>query len=224
MGHGQGLQGDAIPFLSRILTVADAFDAMTTNRIYKPRKQIAEALTELASLSGSQFHPQVVSAAIKALVGVTSPDVTQAPDTEIEKKRFSYFFNDRLTGLFNEDYLKIFLQNNLKLHDYTCLHILHLTNVVGYNKREGWEQGNTLFQKFSAELQIRFPDALIFRAYGNDFAIFTRTHFDLAIDAFTAFTSIAGSDITVEPQHIDLLKNQAYSFDKFDKMAISCSL
>ncbi|MBU0664325.1 MAG: PhnD/SsuA/transferrin family substrate-binding protein [Proteobacteria bacterium] len=224
-GYPDGLHGDEIPFLSRILTVADAFDAMTTNRIYKPRKEIKEALDELASLSGSQFNPEIVPMAIQALKETTAPvAVTQNPSTDIEKKRFSYFFNDKLTGLFNEDYLKVFLQNNQNLHEYTCLHILHLTNVFEYNKREGWEQGNRIFQDFAIELQTQYPKALIFRAYGNDFAILTRKHFDLEGDAFDCFTSIAGSEITVEPQHIDLKKDQAYTLDKLEKMVISGSI
>jgi putative nucleotidyltransferase with HDIG domain len=224
-GYPDGLHGDDIPFLSRILTVADAFDAMTTNRIYKPRKQIKEALAELASLSGIQFHPDVVAVALQALTETTLPvDIAQSPSTDIEKKRFSYFFNDRLTGLFNEDYLKIFLQNNQGLHEYTCLHILHLTNVIEYNKREGWEQGNHVFQDFAIELQAHYPHALLFRAYGNDFAILTRKHFELAGDAFNSFTSIADSVISVEPEHIELKEDQAYTLDKLEKMVISCPI
>lgn len=224
-GYPAGLKGDDIPFLSRILTVADAFDAMTTNRIYKPRKQISEALAELASLSGSQFHPEVITAALKALKETTSPlAITQEPITDIEKKRFSYFFNDKLTGLFNEDYLRIFLQNNQNIQEYSCLHILHLTNVLEYNKRQGWERGNHLFQDFAVELQVHYPEALLFRAYSNDFAILTKQHFDLEGAAFNAFTSITGSEITVDSQHIDLRNDQTYTFDKLEKMVISSPL
>ncbi|MEK6202362.1 MAG: PhnD/SsuA/transferrin family substrate-binding protein [Desulfobulbaceae bacterium] len=221
-GYPDGLRGDEIPFLSRILTVADAFDAMTTNRIYKSRKQIPEALAELVSLSGRQFHPEVVAAAIKALKETTSPvTITQAPISDIEKKRFSYFFNDKLTGLLNEDYLRIFLQNNQNLLEYSCLHILSLQNVVEYNKRLGWEQGNRLFQEFAGELQAHYPDALIFRAYGNDFAILTRKHFDMEGNAFDSFSSMAGPEITIESQHVDLRRDEAYTLDKLEKLVIS---
>ncbi|MBI5556252.1 MAG: PhnD/SsuA/transferrin family substrate-binding protein [Deltaproteobacteria bacterium] len=221
-GYPDGLRGHGVPTLSSILAVADAFDAMTTNRIYKPRKKIEEALAELASLSGSQFHPEVVAAAVKALKETKSPvAATQTPITDIEKKRFSYFFNDKLTGLFNEDYLRIFLQNNRNLQEYPCLHILHLTNVVEYNKHQGWEQGNRLFQNFAVELQARYPEALLFRAYGNDFAVLARKHFDMDTDASSAFPSISGSGITVEPQHFDLLKDTTYSLDKLEKLVIS---
>jgi len=220
-GYPAGLQGEEIPFLSRILTVADAFDAMTTNRIYKPRKQVAEALSELSSLSGTQFHPAVVASALKALSGVQSPSINQTPHSDIERKRFSYFFNDRLTGLFNEDYLKVFLQDNQNLHDYTCLHILHLTNILAYNQQQGWEQGNGLFQNFAVEIQSHFPESLLFRAYGTDFAILARSHFDLDTEAFASFTSLAGSAISVEVQHLDLLKDMSYLINKLDRLSIT---
>jgi two-component system, LuxR family, sensor histidine kinase TtrS len=224
-GYPSGLQGNDIPLLSRILTVADAFDAMTTNRIYKARKAIAEALIELESLSGSQFHPDVVTAALKALKDTPSPvAVTQTPSTDIEKKRFSYFFNDKLTGLYNEDYLRIFLQNNQNLQEYTCLHILHLQNILEYNKRQGWEQGNHLIRNFATELQEFYPDALLFRAYGNDFAILTRKHFDMEDTTFHSFTSIADTEITVDSQHVDLLEDTIYTLDKLEKMVISTPL
>ncbi len=221
-GYPAGLKGDEIPFLSRILTVADAFDAMTTNRIYKPSKQIPEALAEIESFSGSQFNPEVAAAAIKALAETTTPvAVTQAPTSEIEKKRFSYFFNDPLTGLYNQDYLRIFLQSNQNLQEYNCLHILHLQNVLEYNTRQGWEQGDRLIQDFAVELQTLYPDTLLFRAYGNDFALLTRKHFEMPGDTFDSFASIAGSEVTVEPQHIDLRKDTTYTLDKLEKMVIS---
>jgi len=221
-GYPGGLKGEEIPLLTRIMTVADAFDAMTTNRIYKPRKQIAEALAELSSLAGTQFNPEVVAVAVKALTEVTLPvSVSQTPITDIEKKRFSYFFNDRLTGLYNEDYLRIFLQNNQNLQEFSCLHLLHLTHLLEYNKELGWEQGNRIFQNFAVELLAKYPDALLFRAYGNDFAILTRHHVEMEASAFNAFISIADSDIRVELQHIDLDRNKTYLLDKLEKMVVS---
>ncbi len=66
-GYPDGLIGDNIPPLSRIMMVADAFDAMTTNRIYKHKKSVADALEEIKSLSKIHYHDDVVEAAVKAL-------------------------------------------------------------------------------------------------------------------------------------------------------------
>jgi HD-GYP domain-containing protein (c-di-GMP phosphodiesterase class II) len=61
-GVPAGLRGEQIPVGSRILLVADAFDAMTTDRVYRQRRPIDEAVTELRHFAGSQFDPRAVTA------------------------------------------------------------------------------------------------------------------------------------------------------------------
>lgn len=61
-GFPGSLVGDQIPLGSRVLLVADAFDAMTTERVYRARRSIDEALIIIKDLSGVQFDPHVVAA------------------------------------------------------------------------------------------------------------------------------------------------------------------
>ena len=61
-GYPNRLAGDAIPLGARILFVADAYDAMTTDRVYRGRLSDAAALRELERCAGTQFDPEVVSA------------------------------------------------------------------------------------------------------------------------------------------------------------------
>jgi diguanylate cyclase (GGDEF)-like protein len=61
-GYPEGLRGDAIPLASRIIAVADAFDAMTTNRPYRGAMSRDDAVAELQRCSGTQFDPQCVAA------------------------------------------------------------------------------------------------------------------------------------------------------------------
>ncbi|MDY7032360.1 MAG: response regulator [Thermodesulfobacteriota bacterium] len=59
-GYPDGLSGGNIPLLARILSVADAFDAMVTDRPYRRAKTEEDSLSELEKLSGFQFDKQVV--------------------------------------------------------------------------------------------------------------------------------------------------------------------
>jgi diguanylate cyclase (GGDEF)-like protein len=61
-GYPEGLRGDIIPLASRIIAVADAFDAMTSNRPYRVAMSTTDAMTELRRCAGSQFDPQCVEA------------------------------------------------------------------------------------------------------------------------------------------------------------------
>lgn len=66
-GYPDGLAGDQIPLLSRMISVADAYDAMTTNRPYRASMSPDEAITELRRFGGTQFDPKVVDAFIGSL-------------------------------------------------------------------------------------------------------------------------------------------------------------
>ncbi|MFH1215177.1 MAG: HD domain-containing phosphohydrolase [Pseudomonadota bacterium] len=61
-GYPEGLQGEELPLVARIISVADSFDAMTTDRPYRKGLSGPEALAEIAKHSGTQFDPQVVAA------------------------------------------------------------------------------------------------------------------------------------------------------------------
>ncbi len=66
-GIPSALVGEQIPIGSRILLVADAFDAMTTDRVYRDRRPIREAVDELKRLAGKQFDPRAVTSLCQVL-------------------------------------------------------------------------------------------------------------------------------------------------------------
>jgi diguanylate cyclase (GGDEF)-like protein/putative nucleotidyltransferase with HDIG domain len=61
-GYPDGLSGEKIPLGARIIFVADAFDAMTSDRVYRRRLSTGDALDELSRCAGTQFDPEIVSA------------------------------------------------------------------------------------------------------------------------------------------------------------------
>jgi HD-GYP domain-containing protein (c-di-GMP phosphodiesterase class II) len=63
-GYPDGLEGDEIPLAARVLSVADALDAMTSDRPYRKALALEDALAEVQAQAGTQFCPTVVSALI----------------------------------------------------------------------------------------------------------------------------------------------------------------
>ena len=74
-GYPYGLRGDEIPLFARIVHVADAFDAMTSARAYRPARPAAEAMAELWRHVGTDFAPPVV----QAMAAVWDTKLVQSP-------------------------------------------------------------------------------------------------------------------------------------------------
>jgi HD-GYP domain-containing protein (c-di-GMP phosphodiesterase class II) len=72
-GYPDSLGGAEIPLGARIIFVADAYDAMTSDRVYRARLAEDEAIDELSRCSGTQFDPDVVQALAEELFSVASP-------------------------------------------------------------------------------------------------------------------------------------------------------
>ena len=80
-GYPQGLKGEEIPLLSRIIAIVDAFDVMTSGRPYRKILSPEDALFELRNFSGSHFDPHLVE-----LFAQTAPFEKDIP----EEIRYSY--------------------------------------------------------------------------------------------------------------------------------------
>jgi len=78
-GYPQGLSGDEIPMQARVVSVADTFDAMTTERPYQRAMDPESALTRLKELVGTRYDARVVAAFVAACeAGKIRPGVTRA--------------------------------------------------------------------------------------------------------------------------------------------------
>jgi len=69
-GYPEGLAGEEIPLLARILAVADAFSAMTTDRPYRPGMNHVDAAGELLDKAGTQFDPSIVEIFIRKVLRI----------------------------------------------------------------------------------------------------------------------------------------------------------
>ncbi len=80
-GHGypNGLEGEEIPYLARVLSVVDSFYAMISVRAYRPKMTKKDAIAELRANSGSQFDPTIVEAFIQLIEGQAHPLAEKVP-------------------------------------------------------------------------------------------------------------------------------------------------
>jgi HD-GYP domain-containing protein (c-di-GMP phosphodiesterase class II) len=65
-GYPDGLKGEEIPLLARIVSVADTFDAMTTTRPYQKAMEITYVVNRIQSLAGTRFDKRITDVLLKA--------------------------------------------------------------------------------------------------------------------------------------------------------------
>ena len=86
LGYPDGLAGDEIPLVSRVIAVADAFDALTTDRAERPAFAPQPALRQIEQRRGRQFDPHVVAALATVLERHDWP-ITSADEDELDRMR-----------------------------------------------------------------------------------------------------------------------------------------
>lgn len=216
-GYPLGIAAEQIPSLSRIMIVADAFDAMTTNRIYKPRKSVDDALKEIELLKGAQFDPEVADAAITVLRHVTIDAADQYPKTAMEEERFAYYLKDQLTGLNNHWALESILKINLHTSEYRFATVLTLENLMSLNREQGWHEGDLLLEQFSELLKNQFQHR-IFRIFGDTFIILSPEYLDLTQTRTSISKLLDDKNVTLSLTVVHLVEDKIDSISKLEEI------
>ena len=173
-GYPKGLKHEEISLSARIMNLADSYDAMTTNRIYRNRISKEEALDELVSKAGIQFDPKVVQVALKVLNNFDIPNIEPIRKDELESERMAYFFCDNLTNQYNEEYLRYYLENYKDELKNKKLYIYRISGLGEYNNKFDWCAGNKIISLVGNEIlaNIEKDNSISFRIHGNKFLIF----------------------------------------------------
>ncbi|MDA3908398.1 MAG: response regulator [Sulfurimonas sp.] len=212
-GYPKGLKGDEIPLASRIMSVADSFDAMTTRRVYKARKSIPQAIEELEKYSGIWYDSKVIASAKEVLQSVdlkNSPE--QLPNTLIDDERFAYFYKDPLTHLYNNYYLDFVLQSSKEAKKDLYLNILYMKNFSIYNKEYGWHEGDIVLQSFSEYLKLEYPHHQIFRIFGDDFVLLSEKDFRIGLDKTNSISLFKTNHLSCYSKYYNLQEESVNSF------------
>jgi len=73
-GYPDGLRGDKIPLLARLIAIPDCFDALTSSRAYRAALPVSQALGVLCAGAGSHFQPEFVQAFLKVVPSLPSAE------------------------------------------------------------------------------------------------------------------------------------------------------
>ena len=215
-GYPEGLSGDAIPLPSRIMIIADAFDAMTTDRIYKPHKNVAEALEEIEQLKGAQFDPEIADIAIRVLRNVNIEKTSQMPQTELEEERFAYYLKDQMTGLNNHWALEAKLGANLRSREYRFATVAVLDNMSVFNRKHGWREGEQLLKEFGTILNDRYVSSPVYHIFGDYFVILSTELLDISPEELLTTAPLEGTQIGVSIRSVDLIEANVHSIRKLE--------
>ena len=219
-GYPYGLKGDDIPFLSQIISVADVYDALTTNRAYRKALSKEEAIKIIEKESGKKFNPKIVKVAKEIFASLEIEDNSPLlPKSLIKEIRFSYFFRDQLTGFFNINYLKFILSHT---QDYTirCAYHINFVEFTKFNTKHGWKKGDEVLQKFSEDIVNKHKDCTLVRLFADNFLIINlERHFELNCGVINTFEK--EYKIKIEYKHIDISKEGVDTFDKLEDLILT---
>jgi diguanylate cyclase (GGDEF)-like protein/putative nucleotidyltransferase with HDIG domain len=187
-GYPYGLKGEEIPLYARIIGLADSYDAMTSDRVYRKRLSDEQVIAEFERCRGSQFDPNLTDVFIKMLregfhieytdahsgnVSVESDPLLNKvpPDYTAEVKNISA--TDALTGLCNRNYMESRVAELLCTNHKGALFILDLDNFKYINDTYGHIVGDKTLQMFADVLKANSTDSdVVCRIGGDEFTVF----------------------------------------------------
>ena len=185
-GYPDGLKGNEIPLLSRILSIVDVFDALTTKRVYRADINLDKSIQIMQEMQkNKKFDLNIFKIFIPFIKkhGVLKHKSKSPLNLkELEKIRYAFFYNDQLTQLLNKT---AFLTLLRKIYDYkykTTLIFINIKDFKFYNQKYGIKKGDEALKRvakilkcsFNGTTQIKephFKDLFIFRSSDDKFLI-----------------------------------------------------
>ncbi len=188
-GYPFGLKGIDIPLYARIVCIADSYDAMTSNRIYRNKLTQEQVINEFEKGSGTQFDPNLAAIFIDMLKeGFSVPYSETLSDsdlitessvllsrvlteytTEIKQKTMI----DSLTGLYNRNYAQNRIGELLSSGHKGTLFMIDLDNFKQINDTYGHIVGDKTLQLFAEILRKNSRDNdVLCRLGGDEFVAF----------------------------------------------------
>lgn len=180
LGYPYGLAGEEIPFIGRIIAIADAFDAMTSNRVYRRHLTDEEVLTELKKGLGVQFDPDICEKVIHmveegrlSVIQATTQEEIDQNEMLLRKVMDHYgqlvrkeMQLDELTSVYSFSYGEKLIKEALR-DTRGSLILYDLDHFREVNDEYGFVQGD-YYLKLVADAIIEMDSEAIIARYGGD--------------------------------------------------------
>ncbi|MDO5145692.1 MAG: diguanylate cyclase [Eubacteriales bacterium] len=195
-GYPYGVEGERIPLIARIIGVADAYDAMTSNRAYRKHLPREKVIEELEHGRGTQFDPILTDLFLEMLHDgfyLTAEEGEASSSAEEEegliirnitakdKPDVSHHLSmDALTGLHSRRYATEMMDQYLESHsNHGTLFVVGVDNLKYLNKHFGYLHGDILLRGTASLLQQEIKeDGFAARVSGDEFLLFFEKAFD----------------------------------------------
>lgn len=194
-GYPFGMAGDEIPLCARIIGIADAFDAMTSNRIYRRKLALPKVKEEFEKGRGKQFDPQLTDLFLEMLEehsNVTDessifwgdPEVV---NTDLLNKVMKEYASDTphevvmdaLTGLCDINHAEFNIRRQIEDGHFGTLLMVDMDNFKRINDTYGHIAGDKTLQHFAKTLQAAVkPEDTVCRISGDEFIVFLTDVFE----------------------------------------------
>jgi diguanylate cyclase (GGDEF)-like protein/putative nucleotidyltransferase with HDIG domain len=186
-GYPEGLKGEEIPYIARIIGICDAYDAMTSNRIYRKRLTKEDVCNEIERCSGTQFDPEIAKAFLNMLREDRLPDCSpdKDPSTIKADKNMANILlqkvlestgvlndsdkdKDGLTRLFNRRAGEEILDGYLA-ETSGCIFMFDIDSLRHVNDVHGMARGDLYLKTVAKIVDSLNEDSLVYRNSSDEF-------------------------------------------------------
>lgn len=180
-GYPLGLKGEEIPLVGRIIALADAVDAMCSERVYRPRLTTKQAAAELIRCAGTQFDPflaKIMAAVLEWGVDLSEDDGMQSTHGNLLETVMNEYMKvsqkDSLTGLWNRAYVEKNIELLCQDPDARGAFILiDVDNFKFVNDEQGHQMGDAYLRLLGECICLELQgEDFAGRLGGDEFVIF----------------------------------------------------
>lgn len=187
-GYPEGISGDDIPYLARIIAVADAYDAMSSNRVYRRHLPKDKILSELEKGCGMQWDEEITKVMIRLINEDRLPKINPDAETELVQQTSTILSRvidiaedkgsdtsdelDDLTGAYGRDKGKHAIQNAISKNGTGCIVIFDIDHFHRINDTDGFIIGDIYLKKMVEQIRGLSEKQIIARFGADEFVTY----------------------------------------------------